>query len=145
MSKNILTYNPLYESYFLALGKKVKRVSDVNAMGVPAPPPVSQPYNPYSPQFAQNVDFQPQQPNYEYPSTPFQNQTPIPPNQNFQSPTTQYLVQNQQQNQSSIFTQPVVQDMAFQYGQQVEFQVKLFFEFLNKYIFLSSWLIKENK
>lgn len=96
------------------MGRKIKRVSDVNAMGVPAALPVSQPYNPYSSPYPNTGEFQPQQPNYEFQSTPY-----VPPTDPaFQNPSTSFL-QQQQPTQSSVFAPPVVQDMALQYGQQV--------------------------
>lgn len=85
-------------------------------MGTPAPSP-AQPYNPYNqpPMYPGNQDFQPQRQNVygEY---------PVPPAYSSGPPSDgPYNTSNvsMTQNQYSIIGQPVVQDMAFQYGQQV--------------------------
>lgn len=108
--------------------RKVKRVSDVNAMG----------YNPYAPQpgfmngdnVAQSPQSFPQQtippaaPQNIYPqmqmpqqpSAPYADQTPQMQYNNYQN-TNMY--NNTMQQNLGMFAQPVVQNMAMQYGQQL--------------------------
>lgn len=104
--------------------RKVKRVSDVNAMG----------YNPYAPQppgfmNGDNVPPQspqsfPQQPSapqnmypqMQAPSAPYADQNPQMQYNNYQN-TNMY--NNSMQQNLGMFAQPVVQNMAMQYGQQL--------------------------
>uniref|UniRef100_A0A336MTE9 Protein YIF1 n=1 Tax=Culicoides sonorensis TaxID=179676 RepID=A0A336MTE9_CULSO len=129
--------------------RKVKRVSDINAVGAPAPSapfnPVPNPYGAPQPGF--NV---PQQPGY--PADPGYympgNEMPMQPPQPSQYPDQFSQQQNsfgipQQGRQQSppggaptqvppgfgMFNQPIVQDMAFQYGQKLADQGK---ELVNK-------------
>lgn len=90
-------------------------------MGAPAQPPTSQPFNPYSPPFPNAPDFQPQQPMYgEFPNPPYA------PNNTFPNQSSVPM----QQPQYNMLAQPIVQDMAFQYGQQV-FRI---FGFIEKFL-----------
>ncbi|KAF2904786.1 hypothetical protein ILUMI_01389 [Ignelater luminosus] len=104
-----------------SIGRKVKRVSDVNAMGYnpyAQPPPTFQPnegnlnssnyaYSP-GPVGYPNQGVPPQQ---AYPSP-----NEMPPNFN---PSNPYMNAPSQTQIGNVFTQPIVQDMAFQYGQQL--------------------------
>lgn len=113
--------------------KKPKRVSDLNAMGVPAtpaaqfsafeqhaPPVVSNPgYGPSNQYMANNAyGFN------QFPNAPNMAQTQ--PN----APTTQPVLNQQGPDNSnfptqfSVFQQPMVQDMALQYGQKLADQGK---------------------
>ncbi|XP_063699869.1 protein YIF1B [Culicoides brevitarsis] len=129
--------------------RKVKRVSDINAMGAPAQPAFNQ--NPYgAPQAGFNVP--PQQPQGVYgaapgygfseipqmpPQQPQANQFPgqFPQNTPYGMPPPQQQQQQMQQPGGmpgagfGMFNQPIVQDMAFQYGQKLADQGK---ELVNK-------------
>lgn len=94
----------------------MKRVSDINAMGAPAQP-APQPFNPYQPPFPTNTEFRPNmsQPIYgEYQPPPYSGPAGA---ENFPNAASTVPMQ---QTQYSMLAQPVVQDMAFQYGQQVK-------------------------
>ncbi|KAF5274998.1 hypothetical protein FQA39_LY06935 [Lamprigera yunnana] len=118
-----------------SLGRKVKRVSDVNAMG----------YNPYTQQQQQQQQQPPPpyQPNlnastYNYNSTTIDYGNPAVQNTygapqpsssfesqaaNITSPFNPYA-NPPQTEMGNVFTQPIVQDMAYQYGQQLAHQGK---------------------
>lgn len=133
--------------YFLVAGpgRKVKRVSDVNAMGAPLAPaatvpgpymatpfdaPMQQPYANAGPHqqidpMYQNVQ---QQQQFNYSATP---QPQIPgPFPGFVDFNQGAMPQQQQQQQPTpnapfgMFQQPIVQDMAMQYGQRLADQGK---------------------
>lgn len=109
-------------------------------MGAPAPVPVTQPFNPYSSPYPNNGGFQPTQPQQgfvEFPNSPY---APSPGPAFSNPPGTVPL----QQTQYNMLSQPVVQDMAFQYGQQVHFVNKGSMNYLIQ-LLIFSWLIKENK
>ncbi|KAG4067302.1 hypothetical protein HA402_000293 [Bradysia odoriphaga] len=132
-------------------GRKVKRVSDVNAMGgvpasqfmaAPFDPNLQQPQQPQQQQqlFGSGPNVQPSQfaynPNQqqyagynEYNQTiqqPMNPQQPINPQQ---QPHPQQTVPMQpQQGQFAMFQQPIVQDMAMQYTQKLAGQGKQFVE-----------------
>lgn len=130
-------------------GRKVKRVSDVNAMGgAPVNQFMAAPFDPNAqqqqppqqqPSLYPNPNIQPAQfaynPNQQYSGFSDYNQTiqqPINPQQAQQQP--QQLQQHPQQNvpmqpqqgqgQFAMFQQPIVQDMAMQYGQKLADQGK---------------------
>ncbi|GLV42252.1 Yip1-interacting factor 1 [Carabus blaptoides fortunei] len=93
------------------LGRKVKRVSDVNAMGLPTQQP---PMNAYSHpvQFPNANEYNQQPPVY----------ADYPPTAGYAGPPPVYQPNTDmpmQQSQFNILSQPVVQDMALQYGQQL--------------------------
>ncbi|XP_044744921.1 protein YIF1B [Coccinella septempunctata] len=103
-----------------SFGRKVKRVSDVNAMG----------YTPLEPNFSNQAPYAnigqesqniPQYPPQDYVSSPMMNQNvdlgPTAPNvmYNMNMP----YMDNSQRPNLSAFKQPIVQDFALQYGQQL--------------------------
>ncbi|XP_018335048.1 protein YIF1B-B [Agrilus planipennis] len=104
------------------LGKKIKRVSDVNAMGYqpysqqqspPPPPPSAFPTG--SPNInSQPVGYPAGQPRYA--NDNFVPNIPQTPNMSVGTP---YMGQPQPQMNPALFAQPIVQDMAYQYGQQL--------------------------
>lgn len=108
-----------------SVSKKPKRVSDVNAVGstIPYQQMTSQiPTNPYMPSdpnsfYGQQEQPQHQQPNYAYipqqPSLP--NNVPRQPGQ----PGQAGAVPAMGAGQFAMFQQPIVQDMAMQYGQKL--------------------------
>ncbi|KAG5670108.1 hypothetical protein PVAND_000391 [Polypedilum vanderplanki] len=129
------------------LGKKAKRVSDVNALGGTASAPPNQ-FNQMPSPFAQSQQMQQSQnlhpssmqsPNYYTPNTSPQQFANAPTPSNFNNPYSpqQPYDQSQQnvppfnQNQMgfAMFQQPMVQDMAIQYGQKLADQGK---EIVNK-------------
>ncbi|CAG9807338.1 unnamed protein product [Chironomus riparius] len=133
-----MSYNPTSRSSGPA--KKAKRVSDVNALGGVAQQPA--PFNPIpAPTLSANYDNNPtiQSPsNFYTPNTSPSNymQSPQAPNYNPQYASSPYDPQQQQQspidpNQIgfNMFQQPIMQDMAFQYGQKLADQGK---ELVNK-------------
>ncbi|KAF5273717.1 hypothetical protein FQR65_LT17125 [Abscondita terminalis] len=113
-------------------GRKVKRVSDVNAMG----------YNPYNqqqpqqqPPFQQNANMNSSSIGYN--ATTIDYGTPVAQNSYISQPQPGFEPQppnvppqfnpygNAPQNQiGNVFAQPIVQDMAYQYGQQLANQGK---------------------
>lgn len=102
------------------MGRKLKRVSDINAMGAPSTQPSSLSQNQFNPQIMtpNTGDFQPRQPIHNYQSNPYVPQSqPSSSNPGFDGNNPQFGMQ--QANQTHIFQQPVIHDMAFQYGQQV--------------------------
>jgi protein transport protein YIF1 len=145
--------------FFVTAGpsRKVKRVSDINALGGTSPAPQFLSPNPQQDYAATNMQqqfpnsnmqspnqnyYSPQAPtNYGMPSNNFNNQYPQQPQQQHQH---QHQQQHQQQPQDfnnqnvggfsqqfGMFQQPMVQDMAFQYGQKLADQGK---ELVNKEI-----------
>jgi hypothetical protein len=134
-------------------GKKIKRVSDVNAMGgaaaaTPAPQPQFDQMQAQAPYLQQPQQFNNMQsPNYYTPNTTPNNfaPSPSPNNMNYNNA---YIPQPQQQQQPynpsqqqnapqfnpnqmgfNMFQQPMVQDMALEYGQKLADQGK---EMVNK-------------
>lgn len=134
---------------FLAGPRKVKRVSDINAMGAPSPAapfnPVPNPYGaPPAPQPGFNVPQQggyPTGPGYYGPGSeiPMQPSQPTPFPSQYPQQTSPYVMPQSggpQQGPGGIpptgfgmFNQPMVQDMALQYGQKLADQGK---ELVNK-------------
>jgi protein transport protein YIF1 len=125
--------------------RKPKRVSDVNAMGATSP---SAPFNPaptaatLTPNMQQQQFANMQSPNYYTPETSPAgfaqspgnfNQYPQQPQQFGQNGPQQRMNPQEQQGgfgqQFAMFQQPMVQDMAFQYGQKLADQGK---EIVNK-------------
>lgn len=110
-----------------SLSKKPKRVSDVNAIGstIPFQQMTSQiPNNQYIPPdatnfYAQQEQLQHQQPNYGY--IP---QQPPQPNNVPRQPGQPAPVPGMGGGQFAMFQQPIVQDMAMQYGQKLADQGK---------------------
>jgi len=139
-----MNYNANFNPRPSGPGRKIKRVSDVNAMGGMAPS------NQFmAPPFDPNIQHQQQQsslypnPNIQTPQYAFNtgqqysgyndfNQTilqppinSVNPQQQQQQPQTMGHVPMQpQQGQFAMFQQPIVQDMAMQYGQKLADQGK---------------------
>lgn len=131
-------------SFSAGVGRKPKRVVDTNAIGVPTP--INNPY--MQPQLPQAPQHQPQQQQMGYNPVQFSQQQPNPvafnnyadygqPLQPGMMPQHQPAMmpgqqqQHQQQGQMpqmpgqfAMFQQPIVQDMAMQYGQKLADQGK---------------------
>lgn len=117
----------------------MKRVSDVNAMGAPAPAPTPYMASPFDAPLSQPYAGQPQvDPMYANPQLPQQtnqfnyNQPQPPQYPGFADYTQPQQSPNMSQQQPQIpaqppfgmFQQPIVQDMAMQYGQRLADQGK---------------------
>lgn len=109
--------------------RKAKRVSDVAAMGAPTPPPAYNVGPTYDPNFTPNINSQHQDP-AQFQSNEFN--VPVQhgnPPYNYPTPTGgDYMAQPPMASPSfpqaaaqfgNLFPQPIVQDMALQYGEQL--------------------------
>ncbi|XP_031327533.1 protein YIF1B-B isoform X2 [Photinus pyralis] len=107
--------------------RKVKRVSDVNAMGYnpyPQQPPAA--YQPNSTPLAPaGYSYEPTPIDYGNPQVQQQYATPTQPQFNPQNPNmvgvqfNPYVANTPSTQMGNVFAQPIVQDMAFQYSQQL--------------------------
>ncbi|KAJ6637978.1 Protein YIF1B [Pseudolycoriella hygida] len=132
-----MNYNANFNQRPSGPGRKIKRVSDVNAMGgAPVNQFMATPFDPnilqqqQQPSLYPNTNVQPPQNAYnlnqQYSGFNDYNQ-PIQPALSPQqtiNPQQQQNVPMQQQGQFAMFQQPIVQDMAMQYGQKLAEQGK---------------------